>query len=75
MGVPKVTEFGVESAAGFEFTPMNYNNRNQSRIATCNEHDNLFGVAPGGLPAVEKITSKAGLMPEYRDLLRIKVKD
>lgn len=29
-------------------TPMNYNNRVQNRIATCNEHDNFFGVRPGG---------------------------
>ena len=28
-------------------TPMNYNNRNQNRIATCNEHDNFFGIRPG----------------------------
>ena len=27
---------------------MNYNNRNQNRIATCNEHDNFFGIRPGG---------------------------
>lgn len=31
-------------------TPMNYNNRNQNRIATCNEHDNFFGIRPGGPP-------------------------
>ena len=29
---------------------MNYNNRNQNRIATCNEHDNSFGnLVPGKL--------------------------
>jgi len=31
-------------------TPMNYNNRSQNRIATCNEHDNFFGIRPGGPP-------------------------
>jgi hypothetical protein len=31
-------------------TPMNYNNRNQNRIATCNEHDNFFGIGPSGPP-------------------------
>ncbi|NUQ63189.1 MAG: right-handed parallel beta-helix repeat-containing protein [Pirellulales bacterium] len=31
-------------------TPMNYNNRNQNRIATCKEHDNYFGIRPGGPP-------------------------
>ena len=54
-------------------TPMNYNNRNQNRIATCNEHDDFFGIRPGGPPRgpgkVEKIIDKAGLMPQYRDLL------
>ena len=29
-------------------TPMNYNNRAQNRVATCNEHDNFFGIQPGG---------------------------
>ncbi|MCY3021134.1 MAG: right-handed parallel beta-helix repeat-containing protein, partial [Planctomycetota bacterium] len=28
--------------------PMNYNNRAQNRIKTCNEHDNFFNVRPGG---------------------------
>ena len=54
-------------------TPMNYNNRNQNRIATCNEHDNFFGIRPGDPPRapgkVEKVVRKAGLTPEYRDLL------
>jgi len=56
-------------------TPMNYNNRNQNRIGTCNEHDNFFGIGLGSSPEVEKIITKAGLMPKYRDLLKIKVKD
>ena len=50
-------------------TPMNHNNRNQNRIATCKEHDNFFQAAPGSSPEVEKIITKAGLTPEYRDLL------
>jgi len=28
-------------------TPMNYNNRSQDRINTCNEHDNYFNLKPG----------------------------
>ena len=52
-------------------TPMNYNNRNQNRIATCDEHDNFFGIRPGGPPRAsgKKIIDRAGLMPEYRDVL------
>jgi hypothetical protein len=49
--------------------PMNYNNRNQNRIATCKEHDNWFKDAPDSSPEVEKVIEKAGLTPEYRDLL------
>ena len=49
-------------------TPMNYNNRNQNRIATCNEHDNWFKDAPSRSPEIDKVIEKAGLMPEYRDL-------
>ncbi len=41
-------------------TPMNYNNRNQNRIATCNEHDNFFEDSRRAdrrtLPEVEKIS-------------------
>ena len=53
-------------------TPMNYNNRNQNRIATCNEHDNYFGTGAdrGTSPEAKKIVDQAGLMPEYRDLLQ-----
>ena len=51
-------------------TPMNYNNRNQNRIATCNEHDNCFGDTPGTSPEARKTVDQAGLMPEYRDLLQ-----
>ena len=36
---------------------MNYNNRNQNRIATCNEHDNFFGIRPGE-PASPPVRSK-----------------
>lgn len=59
-------------------TPMNYNNRNQDRIATCNEHDNYFGLLPGddsnadakaASAQVERIIDKAGLSPKYRGLL------
>jgi len=40
-------------------TPMNYNNRVQKRIATCNEHDNWFGTAPGGTPRCSGKVGKA----------------
>ena len=33
--------------------PMNFNNRRQNRIATCNVHGNFFGVRPGG-PSLAK---------------------
>ncbi len=39
--------------------PMNYNNRAQNRIATCREHDNFFGVRPGGLPHAPGKVGKA----------------
>ena len=53
-------------------TPMNYNNRNQNRIATCHEHDNFFGLAPGADSspnAIQNVIDEAGLIPQYRDLL------
>ena len=55
--------------------PMNYNNKAQNRIDTCNEHDNWFGdeyakdVAK--LPTeAKKVIDGAGLQPKYRDLLK-----
>lgn len=54
--------------------PMYYNNRPQNRIATCQEHDNFFGVTtgtnlvPGKL--VKAVMDKAGLEPQYRGLLK-----
>jgi hypothetical protein len=50
-------------------TPMNYNNRAQNRIATCKEHDNLFGPAPTASEKAKAIADQAGLEPPYRDLL------
>jgi len=54
--------------------PMNYNNQRQDRISTCNEHDNFFGNEfaedAEKLPEGAKtVIDKAGLTPEYRDLL------
>ena len=46
---------------------MNYNNRNQNRKATCNEHDNFFGGKP---EEAKPVVEKAGLEAEYRDLLK-----
>jgi hypothetical protein len=47
-------------------TPMNFNNRAQDRIATCKEHDNLFGQPRERSPLAAKIAAEAGLQPEYR---------
>ena len=51
---------------------MNYNNRAQNRIATCNEHDNFFGdefaKPPAELPeAAKKVADEAGPEPPYRE--------
>ncbi len=37
--------------------PMNFNNRVQNRIATCNVHDNAFGVGPGSTRGPGKVGS------------------
>jgi hypothetical protein len=47
-------------------TPLNFNNRAQDRIATCKEHDNLFGQPPERSPLTARIAAEAGLLPEYR---------
>jgi hypothetical protein len=47
-------------------TSINYNNLNQDRKATCNEHDNMLGGKPEESKA---IVEKAGLEPDFRDLL------
>jgi hypothetical protein len=47
-------------------TAVNYNNGNQNRKATCNEHDNFFGRKPED---AKSIVAKAGLEATYRDLL------
>jgi hypothetical protein len=46
-------------------TPMNYNNANQNRKATCKEHDNFFGAKP---EAAQSVVDHAGLEAPYRDL-------
>ncbi len=46
--------------------PTHYNNLVQDRKDTCNEHDNFFDADPAEHPDV---VEKAGLEPEYRDLL------
>jgi len=55
-------------------TPMNYHNNSQNRRATCKEHANLFFTGkPSAMPsAAESIIQKAGLEPEYRDLMKQK---
>jgi hypothetical protein len=48
--------------------PMHYNNTNQNRKATCNEHDNFFDVEP---EKAKSVVDKAGLEAKYRDLLKM----
>lgn len=48
---------------------MNYNNRVQGRIETCNEHDNYFDIKPGDPGFPQAAAESAGLQPDYRDLL------
>ncbi|MBN2294105.1 MAG: right-handed parallel beta-helix repeat-containing protein [Pirellulales bacterium] len=55
--------------------PMNYNNKPQNRKDTCKEHDNWFGDEfakdADKLPeGAKKVVEKAGLQPEYQDLLK-----
>lgn len=54
---------------------MNYNNRAQNRIATCHEHDNYFDLQPTDRGFPKAVADKAGLEPEYRDLLESGVRD
>ncbi len=49
---------------------MNYNNRAQNRIATCKEHDNIFGTVPNASEKAKPIADHAGLEPAYYDLLK-----
>jgi hypothetical protein len=51
-------------------TPMNYNNKAQNRIATCNEHANFFGAKPGEAGFQQSVADTAGLEAPYRDILR-----
>jgi hypothetical protein len=46
--------------------PLTCNNQARNRLATCNIHDNDFGVNPD---AAKPIAEKAGLEAGYRDLL------
>jgi hypothetical protein len=52
----------------YRLTPMHYNNLNQDRKATCNEHDNFFDVEP---EKAKSVVEKAGLEAKYRDLLKM----
>jgi hypothetical protein len=49
---------------------MNYNNKAQNRIATCNEHANFFGAKPGEAGFQQSVADTAGLEAPYRDILR-----
>ena len=53
---------------------MNYNNLAQNRKATCNEHDNWFPTQAEDLSELpseaKEVAARAGLLPEFRDLLK-----
>ncbi|MBL7224289.1 MAG: right-handed parallel beta-helix repeat-containing protein, partial [Candidatus Brocadiae bacterium] len=49
---------------------MNSNNRAQNRTATCNEHDNLFGLKPGQPGFPQEIADEAGIDPAWRHLFK-----
>lgn len=54
---------------------MHYNNKPQNRKDTCNDHDNWFGNEYAkdaeNLPeGAKKVIEKAGLQPQYQDLLK-----
>lgn len=56
------------------FAPINYNNKDQNRIATCKVHDNRFGNEYAAdaerMPEeAKKVIAEAGLQPTYHDLL------
>jgi hypothetical protein len=51
-------------------TPMNYNNLAQNRKATCSEHENAFNIQPGEPGFPNDVVHNAGLLPEFRDLLK-----
>ena len=70
-----------EGSGGIEITgnlvyglnPISYNNQAQNRKATCNEHDNFFDAKPDqakGPDRTKGVVEKAGLEPEYRNLLK-----
>jgi hypothetical protein len=47
--------------------PMNYNNHNQDRKDTCNEHDNFFNADPA---EHQDLVDSAGLEADYQDLTK-----
>ena len=50
---------------------MNYNNRVQNRIATCNEHDNFFGSRPGGgtpCPGIVGLAMACGSVDDFLEV-------
>jgi hypothetical protein len=54
--------------------PMNYNNLAQNRKATCREHGNWFPTQAEDLSELpseaKEVAARAGLLPEFRDLLK-----
>lgn len=48
-------------------TAMNYNNRRQDRINTCNEHDNFFDKEPGADAATQQIANESGPVSAIQD--------
>ena len=67
--------YNVKPLGRHAATPMNFNNRNQNRIATCNVHDNNFSAnKPDGAAFAAAVAEKAGLEPAYRDIARLATK-
>ena len=60
--------YNVKPWGNREARPMNFNNRRQNRIATCNVHDNHFHERKPESAFPRDIAETAGLEPAYRDI-------
>ena len=61
--------YNVKSWGKHEPQPMNFNNRRQNRMATCNVHDNHFYAnRPEGERFPGEIAERAGIEPAYRGI-------
>lgn len=61
--------YGLKPGGKREAQPMNFNNRRQNRIATCNVHDNhFFANKPEDSGSLRDIAETAGLEQSYRNI-------